>query len=247
MLAKILTNGFFSAELRTNVLARLQHKTTQTNLRNSCTKLHLRILCHAGAAIRAPLPCTTTDPRTKIECYLLPSCAQELPRSSDAAWTIREVSSESQNNAGRKHTEGISAALLARTPGNSSSPRMLRQRGDHHHDNIHPFRCDEQKSITTMPEALSVDFSGKSSNRTSSTTLSSDESCAGHVVEYSDLAIHSPTRGPKVQRNLEAHSNAQWRHMSSRYFGISLNIHRGARHDVKPSRHTDEVHAKELK
>ena len=97
MLAKILTNGFFSAEQRTNVLARLQHKTTQTNLRNSCTKLHLRILCHAGAAIRAPLPCTTTDPRTKIECYLLPSCAQELPRSSDAAWTIREVSSESQN------------------------------------------------------------------------------------------------------------------------------------------------------
>ena len=90
-------------------------------------------------------------------------------------------------------------------------------------------------------------FLEKSSNRTSSTTLSSDESCAGHVVEYSDLAIHSPTRGPKVQRNLEAHSNAQWRHMSSRYFGISLNIHRGARHDVKPSRHADEVHAKELK
>ena len=129
------------------------------------------------------------------------------------------------------------AFLLHFWPGHQETP--------HHH--IHPFRCDEQKSITTMPEALSVDFSGKSSNRTSSTTLSSDESCAGHVVEYSDLAIHSPTRGPKVPRNLEAHSNAQWRHMSSRYFGISLNIHRGARHDVKPSRHADEVHAKELK
>ena len=27
-------------------------------------------------------------------------------------------------------------------------------------DNMHQFRRDEQKSITTMPEALSVDFSG---------------------------------------------------------------------------------------
>ena len=81
MLAETLPNRCCSSELCTSVLAQLQ-QLHQASFRNSrCVKLHLRILCHAGAAIRAPLPCTTNPKKGSATCYLHPRKSCRGPRT----------------------------------------------------------------------------------------------------------------------------------------------------------------------